>query len=298
MSNNHVDKQQIVIEIAGIVFSILSSRPDDIVRLEEVYRTFQCRREVEVIIHVRYDDPPQMRLQNGNRVFDSEMLWSLYRIDRRHVFVLNSPLFEANSPWFAIFDTDFCRGEIYTRIAKSGEMPGNLFATPFAYPLPEVLMMCLLARGRGLMVHACGINDNGRGYLFAGNSAHGKTTLAHLWKDQAIVLNDDRIVLRWHENRFWMYGTPWHGDYSGVSPQGVPLDKIFFLRQARTNSVCCKKGVAASSMLFSRSFPTFWDAEGMSFTLDFCAKLVKTIPCYELDFVPNKNVVDFARCVK
>ena len=51
----------------------------------------------------------------------------------------------------------------------------------------------------------------------------------------------------------------------------------------------------ASSMLLTRCFPPLWDAEGMRVTLDFCAQLVETIPCYELGFVPDKSVLDFIK---
>jgi len=51
-------------------------------------------------------------------------------------------------------------------------------------------------------------------------------------------------------------------------------------------------------MLLVRCFPPLWDAEGMRFTLDFCAHLVGEVPCYELGFVPDGSVVDFVRCVK
>jgi hypothetical protein len=158
-------------------------------------------------------------------------------------------------------------------------------------------MVCLLAQGRGLMMHACGIDDGGRGYLFAGNSTHGKTTTARLWKNHATILNDDRIVLRHREGRFWMYGTPWHGDYSGVSPHGVPLEKIFFLRHAQANAAHPSHGTAAVSMLLARAFPPLWDQTGMLFTLDFCAELVKTVPSYELGFVPNDDILDYVRCL-
>jgi hypothetical protein len=158
-------------------------------------------------------------------------------------------------------------------------------------------MVCLLAQGRGLMAHACGIDDGGRGYLFAGNSGHGKTTTAWLWRDQATILNDDRIVLRWREGRFWMYGTPWHGDYTGVSPRGVPLEKIFFLRHAGQNQARRVEGVTAASMLLTRCFPPLWDAAGMEFTLEFCAQLAGKVPCYELGFLPAEGAVEYVRCV-
>jgi hypothetical protein len=95
-----------------------------------------------------------------------------------------------------------------------------------------------------------------------------------------------------------MYGTPWHGEYTGVSPHGVPVEKIFFLHHAKTNSVKQCRNAIAASMLLARCFPPIWDAEGMKYTLDFCAQLVNTVPCYELNFVPDKSVIDFIRCVK
>jgi hypothetical protein len=148
------------------------------------------------------------------------------------------------------------------------------------------------------MVHACGIDDGGRGYLFAGNSTHGKTTMAGLWQDRAVILNDDRIVLRQREDRFWMYGTPWHGDHTQVSPHGVPLDRLFFLRHAGDHCAWRKEGALASSMLLARCFPPLWDADGMRFTLDFCARLTEAVPCYELGFRPDPGVVEYVRCVR
>ena len=156
-------------------------------------------------------------------------------------------------------------------------------------------MVCLMARGRGLMVHACGIDDGGRGYLFAGNSTHGKSTMARIWRDEATILNDDRIVLRWREGRFWMYGTPWHGDYSGVSPGGVPLEKVYFLRHAAENQVRRQEGTAAATRLLTRCFLPLWDAEGMAFSLDLCARVAARVPCHELGFVPDQDVIDFVR---
>ncbi len=287
-----------LVKIANIVFDIISDQPMESIRLEEVYRDFLCTEEPEVTIHARYDGLPQIPLRDENKVFDSEMIWSLYRIGGQNIFALRSPAAGPLPYRIAIFDADFQQGEVYSHIPEPGETPEGLLPNPLEFPLPEVLMICLLAQGRGLMIHACGIDDSGRGYLFAGSSTHGKTTMARLWGNQALVLNDDRIVLRRREGRFWMYGTPWHSDYTSVSPKGVPLEKVFFLRHAEANSARRKEGVTASSMLLTRCFPPLWNAEGMSFTLDFCAQLVASVPCYELGFVPDESVVDFVRCVK
>ena len=47
------------------------------------------------------------------------------------------------------------------------------------------------------------------------------------------VLSDDRIVAAPAPGpALWMYGTPWHGSGRFASPEGAPLDAVFFLRQA------------------------------------------------------------------
>jgi hypothetical protein len=291
-------QEPIVFQVAGVVFAISSDLPVEAPWLEDVYQDFLCTEEPQVTIQAHYGLMPQLVLRDEDRVFDSEVIWSLYRIGQQHVFALRSPVSGPEPYRVALFDADFRRGEVYSRIPESEGERDDYLPGPLDYPLSEVLMVCLLARGRGLMVHACGIDDGGRGYLFAGNSTHGKSTMAQLWEDKATVLNDDRIVLRQREGRFWMYGTPWHGDHTGVSPEGVPLEKIFFLRHAEDNQARRVEGVSAASMLLTRCYPSLWDAEGMGFSLDFCAQLVDSVPCYELGFRPDQGVVDVVRCVE
>ncbi len=287
----------IVFEIAEIVFAITSDRPLAPICMEKAYEGFFCGAKPDVTIHAHYGDVPRIPLRDRDRVFDSEMNWSLYHADGKNVFVLRSPAAGPFPYSIAVFDNDFLQGEIFVRIPESVGFQDSL-PNPLGYPLSEVLMICLLARGRGIMIHSCGIDDDGHGYLFAGNSTHGKTTIARLWKDKAIVLNDDRIVIRRCGDHFRMFGTPFHGDYSGVSPTGLPLEKIFFLLHADANNTRRLSNIKTTSMILTRCFPPLWNAEGMDFTLDFCSQLTHAVPCYELDFVPDESVIDFVRCVK
>ena len=195
----------------------------------------------------------------------------------------------------AVFDSDFRNANVYYLVFDSIQKSRDLLPHPLAFPLFHLLMISLLSRGYGILVHACGIDDNGKGLLFPGSSSNGKSTMAHLWKDEAVVLNDERIILRQNEDRIWIYGTPWHGEYEGISPKGVPLDKIFFLHHAETNKISLRIGSAAASMLLTHCFLPYWETEGMQFTLDFCAKLTGATPCYELGFLPDKNIIDFIR---
>jgi hypothetical protein len=108
-------------------------------------------------------------------------------------------------------------------------------------------------------------------------------------------LSDDRIIIRKQHGAFWAHGTPWHGDALSASPASARLDRIYVIRHAQTNVTRRLAASRAASELLVRSFPTFWDADGMGFTLGFLAEMTQEIPCYELGFVPDGSVVDFLR---
>jgi len=168
-------------------------------------------------------------------------------------------------------------------------------ATLFVYPLSELLLIIALAATGGLLVHACGLDDDGRGYLFAGNSGHGKSTTARLWQGQATLLNDDRIALRERDGAIWMYGTPWHGDVDQIAAAGVPLHQLFVLAHGAINRAVPLEPSMAAAQLISRSFPPLWDAAGMTNTLAFVEQVVTRVPCAQLEFVPGPAAVAYAR---
>lgn len=288
----------VVMKIADIVFAMYCDQPEESLHLQEAYRTFLTSEEPEVTIRSHNNGLPQISLQEEEKIFDSEMVWSLYQKNGKNIFLFKSPI-SAPLPFrIAIFDGDFRHGEVHSHLQKCEKPSDKAIPSLLEFPLSEVLMMCLLAQGRGLMVNACGIEDHGKGYLFTRNFTHSKSTMARLWRDRATILDDNRIVLRRNNGRFWMYGTPWHGNKSVVSSQGVPLEKLFFLRLAKENNTHRKDGLVAPSILLTRCFPPFWDAKGMLFSLDFCAQVTTLVPCYELDFVPDGNIVDFIHCVE
>jgi len=92
-----------------------------------------------------------------------------------------------------------------------------------------------------------------------------------------------------------IYGTPWHGNAEIASPLSTPLSSIFFLAHDHENRLIPVQGADAASQLLVRSFPTFWDAEGMKYTLGLCQRLSTRVPCYELGFIPDKGVIDILK---
>jgi hypothetical protein len=110
-------------------------------------------------------------------------------------------------------------------------------------------------------------------------------------------LSDDRVILRKRENRFFIYGTPWHGEARFVSPMSVFLNEIFILQHSDSNQLKILGPIETTSSLITRSFPTFWNAKGMEFAIEFLMELNRLVPCYELGFRPGPDVVDYVRCL-
>ncbi|MDD5307010.1 MAG: hypothetical protein PHU25_06785 [Deltaproteobacteria bacterium] len=287
------------LEIAGLAIDVEVDRPTADIGFDPAHRRFLAPASgvaaPDLVLRCTFGALPIDLIGNGELVFDSGGLWTLRRVDGRLVFVLRAPE-RRNAPYrVAILDEDLSQGQIASTTGGRMDAPSALLPDPLEYPLGEAILVCLLARGFGLMIHGCGVDDGGRGYLFAGQSGHGKTTMARLWQGEARVLNDDRIVLRARDERLVMYGTPWHGDHPEVDSGGVPLERIFLLSHAPSNGMVAVRPSDAASRLLARSFPPLWSAQGMSRTLEFLAEVTSLAPCASLGFAPTKDVVGFVR---
>ena len=285
---------RIAFSIGGVALSLESRDPAIAVGRDRGYEPFLTQDPSEVALGLRHlVERPQ---GIGSLVFDSGGTWCLYRAGRRWIITLADAQRGADPYQLAVLESDFRRGDIYMEASRGTESSEYW---PLGYPFAEVLMIHLLSLGRGVLLHACGVSDRGRGLLFAGASGAGKSTIAGLWEQHAgtKILSDDRVILREKGGRIWAYGTPWHGDARLCSPEIVPLEAVFFVRHGEENAAAPLQPGKAVSSLLQTSFPTFWNREGMAFTLGFLDQLSRDVPCYELAFVPDGHVVDFTRAV-
>jgi len=284
-------QKELKLGIADIVISVIFEDKIQSSEVDGSYKYFLTNSKPDIAFYTHYGYISKSKL--GEKVFDTGTTWSFYQNNEKYILKTSSKAI--------ILESDFKSGDIYIRAQgrkRKVEYPLN-------YPLGEVLMINLLAQKRGVMIHSCGVSNKGQGLLFAGTSQMGKSTMANLWKSQIAndksqnegvsILSDDRIIVRKRNEQFWIYGTPWHGDAKVCLPEKAPLEKIFFLKHARKNMLKKLSPLEAAFRLIVCSFPTFWDKKGMEFTLEFCAELVKRIPCYQLGFVPDESILDFVR---
>ena len=173
------------------------------------------------------------------------------------------------------------------------------------YDFLHVLLINYLAlHKKGIFVHSIGVKDlDGKGLLFAGKSGCGKTTTAKLWDkhSRAMVLNDDRIIVRQLNGKFFIYGAPWHGEFSDYlysKIESAPLKKIFFIHHAPNNTIRQVSQKEAFNRLYPALLPTFWNKEHLENIVSFSQDLLQNVSCYSLGFLNNKKVIGFIRKVR
>jgi hypothetical protein len=253
--------------VADTVFSFLSDEGVWELEVDSIYHHFIASEEPDVCICVHWENMPPSH--SCGAVFET-----------RHTKI--------------VFTKDFCYGDMYITLPRDSQ--DILIYTQQSF-LDLAIMTNLLGSGRAIAIHACGVNDNGRGVLFTGPPDSGKTTLANLWKgcQGVTVLGDERLFLRKRDNQYWVYGSPLKGGANSFSPEGAPLEGVFFIRPADRNVASTKKGKDAVIGLLTQSFPDWYYHRSMQYPLDFCIELSQRVSCYDLGFVPSQEVVDFVR---
>lgn len=92
-----------------------------------------------------------------------------------------------------------------------------------------------------LLIHASAVAVDGRGYLFAAKSGTGKSTHSKLWREffgnRAVMINDDKPLLRITQTGVLVCGTPWDGKHRLSTNITIPLKAICFLTRSQVNSV-------------------------------------------------------------
>ncbi len=294
------------LNIAGIIIHFIADSNLELM-CSDTHRQFIVKEgKPDLRLRIHYGPLPPLRLKE--KLIDSGAVWAVYRSDENYEITFSSDVLGPDPYQVAVIDSMFESGDLYVRtIDKPGNTGnpdedgrgGHYPLNPTAYPLDEVLMVNLLARGRGVEFHSCGVNYKGHGMIFTGTSGAGKSTIGQLWQGDkdATALSDERIIVRKTGDRFWMYGTPWLSDARISSPEGTPLESIFLIKHSPENYALPLKAGDAASQLFVRCFPTFWDETCLNYSLDFIGQLAEQIPCYELGFVPDKSALDFIKRV-
>lgn len=92
-----------------------------------------------------------------------------------------------------------------------------------------------------ILFHGSCVAVDGAGYLFTAKSGTGKSTHTRLWRellgDRAIMINDDKPLIRISDSGAIIYGTPWDGKHHLSNNIAVSLKAICILERAKENAI-------------------------------------------------------------
>lgn len=138
----------------------------------------------------------------------------------------------------------------------------------------------------GFLFHASAIAVDGNAYLFTAPSGTGKSTHASLWRkvlgERAVMINDDKPIIRKVDGAFYVYGTPWNGKHNLSTNARAKLCGICELTRGEINRI---ERIAPSAdyirVLMNQSLRG-GDGESMLKLLGLFDELLKTVPFYRL----------------
>lgn len=135
------------------------------------------------------------------------------------------------------------------------------------------------------LFHGSVIAVDGQAYLFTAKSGTGKSTHTRLWRellgDRAVMVNDDKPLLKVGQESVTVFGTPYNGKHGLGCNMSAPLKAICIIERGEQNSI---KPVTASDvypMLLQQVYRPS-DSLALAKTLELIDKACKHIKLYRL----------------
>ena len=100
---------------------------------------------------------------------------------------------------------------------------------------------CRLSLYGAFLLHSAAVAVDGAAYVFAAPSGVGKSTHIKLWLEcfgaRAEVVNGDKPIFRFIEDKLFVCGTPWQGKENMGNNIMRPVQAVCFLEQSPKNHI-------------------------------------------------------------
>ncbi len=136
-----------------------------------------------------------------------------------------------------------------------------------------------------LLFHGSVVAVDGVGYLFTAKSGTGKSTHTRLWRqlfgERAVMINDDKPLIKVTDEEAVVYGTPWNGKHRLGTNACVPLKAICVLERAADNHIEKVDNKSVYSMLLQQTYRP-GEPQLMMKMLPLVDKLAASVELYRL----------------
>lgn len=183
-----------------------------------------------------------------------------------------------NNPNFSVTYTD-------DDIISYQNQSNNCSKEAAEYSLAGVELFKKIIDFNGFVLHSSAIKYNGYAYIFSAPSGTGKSTHTKLWcshfKNSVTYINDDKPIIRFIDDKFYVCGNPFSGKYDLNNNIIVPLKGICFLEQSPQNLIFKMPKNEALFSILSQTL-TFRDQTSAEKLLNILDKLLQIIPVFKL----------------
>lgn len=282
-------------QIAGITIRVESDLPLKDVTFHPKFRHFEVDGPGEDTITIRhiFGRLPLKKHALGKPVY-SKAPWDIYRKVDSWIYVgWFSILWYQYNYQMALINYDHTEVKIHNKSSKIFRK-GNLNSLTL-FPTDQILLALVLADREGCYLHAGGVVLDGKGFLFAGHSESGKSTMVSMLKNNGEILCDDRIILRRWPEGFKIHGTWSHGDVPDVSSRSAPLKGVFFLEKAQENRLAPIDSKEAIKLILACLIKPFLTYDWWDKMLALVEKIAREVPCQKLFFDKSGEVEDLLR---
>ncbi|MBO4753900.1 MAG: hypothetical protein J5543_04850 [Bacteroidales bacterium] len=177
-------------------------------------------------------------------------------------------------------------------------LPPYKYSTSYLETLTVYRKIALAFMQRNvLLMHGSVVAVDGEAYMFTALSGTGKSTHVRLWRklfgQRAVMVNDDKPLVRIGEERPVVYGTPWDGKHRLSNNIAVPLKAIVILKRGEENEIHPITVQEAFPTLLQQSFRTE-DPMVTIRTMQLLSQLAEHVGLYELHCNMNPEAAEVA----
>ena len=145
-----------------------------------------------------------------------------------------------------------------------------------------------------ILMHGSVVAVDGEAYLFTARSGMGKSTHTRFWREvfgeRAVMVNDDKPLLKLTEDGVLACGTPWDGKHRLSTNICVPLKAICILERGEENEIHPISAQEALPMVFQQTHRP----KNMAKYLEIIDKLTQRVAFYRLRCNPTPEAATVA----
>ncbi|GHV26576.1 hypothetical protein FACS18948_2530 [Clostridia bacterium] len=185
--------------------------------------------------------------------------------------------------WTIMNKVDYARADVYI---PSDFLDYGGYANAFMFE------KMLLAHD-AVMLHCSLIETNGKGVAFTAPSQTGKSTQARLWETHrgARIINGDRAIMRLVNEGIYAYGSPWAGSSGIFVNEGIRLNAIVALEQAKDNKVRKLTNTEALNFFLIGTSLPMWDEALLDKGLAVIERILTETNLLMLSCTPDERAV-------